>query len=545
MHSAIRRLLCDNLKWTFVLFFLISGQVLAQSAPTWTRAVSFGGSGSDDGYAVKVDTGGNRYVTGDFSGSASFGDRVLDSAGGKDIFLAKFDRSGVLHWLLQVGGAGDDVGQDIALDRAGNIYLTGSFTGTATFPSDHGPAKTLTGKGQTIFLAKYNPSGTLAWVQTGTVPLDFANNEGFGVAVEPVTGRVFVTGRTQAETTFSSSDGTEHTVPGPGDWHMFLVKYDRDGNFQWGQSNEAAFNSIPHKVALDNDGNAYVTGWLEGITTFHSNDGHDLTVTGFSPAQTSPDFPDDAFIVKYDADGNAKWANVIGGYKGIGTDIAVSGEGKISITGFIGNLAGVAPGGPGSTPIDMSHTIATSQPGGTNINLGSGQLTTPYNKDAFIATYDSAGVLLKARRIGGMQDDGGSGIAYDRKGNLYVAGVFQGTINIEGQTLTGDKPFNLFVLKFRGRSREGQKESAGSAAGELAWVKKADGPGRELFEQNPRMCVTATREVLVTGAYRDTAVFDAISLQSAGEEDIFLASLNAGRDNDDCDRLGCGEQDDD
>ena len=55
MHSAIRRILYGNLKWTFVLFFLTSGQVLAQSAPTWTRAVSFGGSGSDNGSAVKVD----------------------------------------------------------------------------------------------------------------------------------------------------------------------------------------------------------------------------------------------------------------------------------------------------------------------------------------------------------------------------------------------------------------------------------------------------------------------------------------------------------
>jgi len=532
MHPTIRRVLCGNLQWTFVLFFLTSGQVLAQAAPTWSRAVSFGGGGPDDGYAVKVDTDGNRYVTGDFSGSARFGDRVLDSAGGKDIFLAKFARSGELRWLLRAGGDGDDVGQDIALDRAGNVYVTGSFTGSATFPSVQGPAKTVTGIGQTIFLAKYNPAGTLAWVQTGTVPLEFANNEGFGVAVEPVTGTVFVTGRTQAETTFSSSDGTEHTVPGPGDWHMFLVKYDRDGNFQWGQSNEAAFNCIPHKVALDEDSNAYVTGWLEGITTFHSNDGHDLTITGLSPAQTTADFPDDAFIVKYDADGNAKWANVIGGYKGIGTDIAVSVEGKISITGFIGNLAGVAPGGPGSTPIDISQTIATSQPGGTNINLGSGQLTSPYNKDAFVATYDSAGVLLKALRFGGIQDDGGSGIAYDRKGHLYVTGVFQGTINVEGQTLTGEKPFNLFVLKFRG-SREEHRNPTASATGELAWAKKAGGPGREQFEQNPRMCVSATREVLVTGAYRDTAVFDAISLQSAGEEDIFLAELNGGRDNDD------------
>jgi hypothetical protein len=537
MRSANTRVLYGNLKWAFALFFLTSGQVLAQPAPTWMRAVSFGGGGSDSGSAVKVDTHGNRYVTGGFSLSARFGDRVLDSAGGTDIFLAKFERSGELRWLLRAGGTGNDVGNDIAFDLARNIYVTGSFTGSATFPSVHGPAKTVTGTEQTIFLAKYHPSGTLAWVETGTVSVN-ADNEGFGVAVEPVTGTVFVTGRTQTPTTFSSSDGSEHIVPGPGTWHMFLVKYDSDGNFQWGQSNEASPNSIPHKVAVDEDNNAYVTGWLEGTTTFHSNDGHDLTITGLSESvQTPPDFPDDAFIVKYDAEGNAKWVNLIGGYKGIGTDIAASGDGKISITGFIGNID--------SGTSTQAQTIATSQPGGTNINLGGGQFTTPYNKDAFVATYDSAGVLLKARRIGGMQNDGGSGIAYDRKGNLYVAGVFQGTINVEGQPLTGEKPFNLFVLKLRGRSREEQGKAAASAAGGLAWVKKADGPGREQFETNPRMCVTATRKVLVTGAYRDTAVFDAIPLQSAGQEDIFLAELSAGRDNDDdCDGSGCGEQDD-
>jgi hypothetical protein len=369
------------------------------------------------------------------------------------------------------------------------------------------------------------------------VSLDFANNEGFGVAVEPVTGTVFVSGRAQSNTTFSSSDGTEHIVPGSDNWHMFLVKYDREGTFRWGQANEASSNCIPHKVAVDERNNAYVTGWLEGRTTFHSNDGHDLTVTGFSPPQSTPDFPDDAFIVKYDAEGNAKWVNLIGGYKGIGNDIAVSGDGRISITGFIGNTGTGTP--------SEAQTIATSQPGGPNVNLGGGQLTTPYNKDAFVATYDSAGVLLKVRRIGGLGDDGGSGIAYDRKGNLYVTGVFQGPLNVEGQTLTGEKPFNLFVLKIRGRSREEYRKPAASAAHELVWAKKADGPGREMFEQNPRMCVTATSEVLITGAYLDTAVFDAIHLHSAGEEDIFLAELNARHDNDDCDGWGCGEQHDD
>jgi hypothetical protein len=545
MHSVISRGVDVILKWAFLLFFLTGGQVLAQSAPTWTRAVSFGGSGSDSGTAVKVDAYGNRYVTGGFSSSAKFGDRVLNSAGDSDIFLAKFDRSGELLWLLQADGPGDDIGNDIAFDREQNIYVAGSFTDSATFPSVHGPSKTVTGTGQTIFLAKYQPSGTLVWVQTGTITFS-SNNEAFGVAVQPVTGTVFITCRSLSPTTFSSSDGTEHTVPGPFTWHMVLVRYDSDGNFQWGQSNEASPNSVPHKVAVDEDNNAYVTGWFEGSATFHSNDGHDLTVTGLSqPVQTFPDFPDDAFIVKYDAEGNAKWVNQIGGYKGIGTDIAASRDGQISITGFIGNLGG------GSR--SQVETIATSQPGGSNINLGGGHLTNPYNKDAFVATYDSAGVLLNARRFGGVQDDGGSGIAYDHKNNLYVTGVFEGTIDIEGHTLTGEQPFNLFVLKFRERSREEHKKPS-AGAGELAWVKKADGPGqgRFAFENNPLMAVTPSGTVLVTGEYRDVAVFDAITLHSAGEEDIFLAQLNPRHDNhdhdkhdnDDCDGPDCGGQGD-
>jgi hypothetical protein len=513
---------------TFMLFSFSSytaGESFQRNnhTPTWTRAVSFGGSGADIGSAVKVDTRGNRYVTGGFSLTAKFGKETLTSAGGTDIFLAKFEDSGELRWLIQAGGAGDDVGNDIALDHEGNIYLAGSFTDSSTFPSINGPSKTVTGAAETIFLAKYNPSGKLVWVQTGIGSFG-GQNEAFGVAVDQATGAVFITGRGQGDDTFSSTNGTQNTVPGVGDWHMFLTKYDNRGNFQWGQTNEAEVNTVPHEVAIDTHGNAYVTGWFEGTATFHSNNGQDLNITGLSEPIQSSDFPDDAFIVKYDAEGNAKWANLIGGYKGIATDIAMSDDGReISITGFIGNIAG--------TP-SQAETIATSQ-NGKNINLGGGQLTNPYNKDAFIATYNSSGVLLKARRIGGIADDGGSGIAYDHQGNLYVTGVFQGTINVEGKSLAGEKPFNLFVLKFK------------SETGGLDWAKKADGPGQNNFEANPKMGVTPDGQVFVTGVYQDTAVFDAITLHSAGDLDIFFAELNANRDDDNCKDRGCDGQDDD
>jgi hypothetical protein len=457
--------------------------------------------------------------------------RTLTSSGGSNVFVAKYDRSGKLKWLLQAGGPGDDNGYDLALDGAGNVYVTGAFAGnSATFRGTNNTDQSVVGLGITIFLAKYTPSGALVWVQTGH-SVSESLNQGFGVAVEPVSGSVYVTGVAQGESVFSSSNGTTGSVAGPWTWHMILAKYDTAGNFQWGQSNEAAPNSISHRVAVDADNNAYATGWMEGQTTFHSNDGQDQTVSGFSgPVQTYPDYPGDAFVVKYDEDGNLKWVNHVGGYKAIGTDIATSRDGQVSVTGFIGNIAN-SPG--------QAATIVTSQPGGNNINLGGGTFTTPYNKDVFLATYDDEGVLLNAQRFGGAKDDGGSAVAYDRHSKLILAGVFQDTIRIDGRRLTGASSLNLFVAKFaRDERRCGpgygtdSDEQHGFAANTLAWIKGANGPFIPSWESGPRVGLTARGDVLMTGAFQPTAQFGGFKLQSAGLQDGFLALLRAGSEDD-------------
>ena len=504
---------------------LLTLPVYGNSSPVWSHAFRFGGSsGTNIGQAVKVDRDGNSYVTGAFSATAHFNaqptttgsgtGRSLTSAGGTDSFLAKYAPSGTLQWLIQMGGPGDDEGFDIAFDASRNVYVTGVFTDSATFQGFNNTNKTVTGTGQTIFLAKYTPSGVLAWVQTGTA--FEASNNGYGVAVDPGTGSVYVTGVSQGDTTFSSSHGGLHSVSGVGTWHMVLAKYDTAGNFQWGVTNAASPNTVGHKVAVDADNNAYVTGWMEGQTVFSSNDGHDLEVDGFSaPVQSAPDFPGDAFIVKYDENGNLQWVNHVGGYKAIGTDIATSRDGRVSITGIIGNI---------SDSPSQAATIVTSQPGGSDINLGGGQFTQPFNRDVFFATFDENGVLLAAQRFGGPQDDGGSGIAYDRHGNLILAGIFQGTISIEGSTLTGKDSYNLFIAKF---SRDAVSCVAGFADHKLDWATEADGPFSGDFENNPRIGLTYQGNVMVTGSYQPTAQFGSLSLGSTGSEDGFVAFLNA------------------
>lgn len=486
----------------FLLF--ISAAAIADTPPAWNRVGTFSGSGDDSGNAVKIDKFGNRYVTGFFSATASFNGSPLTSRGDTDAFLAKFAQDGSLLWLVQVGGIGHDESSDIAFDFQGNVYLTGWFTNSATFGSVNGAVNIRTGIGETVFLAKYSAAGNLVWVRKGVTP-HVNVNRGYSLAIDPNTGALFLTGMSQETTSFSSADNQTYAVPGSLNWHMFLVKYDLRGQFLWGEWNEASPNSIPHRVAIDSSDNAYVTGWFEASATFHSADGNNQTVAGLSgPVQTAPDYPDDSFLVKYDQNGNLQWINDIGGYKAIATDVAVAPDGTVSITGFIGNI------NTGSSA--QAQTIVTSQSPGANINLGGGQFTSPYNRDIFLASYSGAGVLSSTLRVGGANQDAGGGVAYDDSGNLYLTGVFQGMIDVGGQTLNGTQTNNVFVLKY--------------TAGSLAWAVEADGAGTQNYEQALRLATrSGSTKVFLTGAYSGTATFGNITLHSAGADDVFAMAL--------------------
>ncbi|MDX9776786.1 MAG: SBBP repeat-containing protein, partial [Petrimonas sp.] len=94
---------------------------------------------------------GNCYVTGNFNGTASFGATNLTCSGDYDIFVAILNTSGAWQWAVQAGGAGTDQGNSIAVDSSGNCYVTGYFSGTASF----GATNLTSSGGDDIFVAKY------------------------------------------------------------------------------------------------------------------------------------------------------------------------------------------------------------------------------------------------------------------------------------------------------------------------------------------------------------------------------------------------------
>ncbi|MDD4308871.1 MAG: SBBP repeat-containing protein [Candidatus Cloacimonetes bacterium] len=135
-----------------------------------------GGTLFDDGFGLGIatDNSGNSYVTGRFSGNAIFGNYTLISNGGYDIFISKLDTNGNILWAKKAGGIIDedipistDAGRSIAIDTMGNCYITGWFSGTATFGNN-----LLTSSGaQDIFIAKLAPDGVIVLLNDSS--LDF------------------------------------------------------------------------------------------------------------------------------------------------------------------------------------------------------------------------------------------------------------------------------------------------------------------------------------------------------------------------------------
>ena len=138
-------------------------------------------------------------------------------------------------------------------------------------------------------------------------------------------------------------------------------------------------------------------------------------------------------------------------------------------------------------------------------------ISNPYNKDVIIATWDSAGVLKRAVRLGGKENETATGIAHDASDRLHLTGVFEGTLTIGNHHLRGNKQQNLFVLQYSGNT--------------LLRAVKAVNAGTWLQVGGPSMSLDASGNIFVTGAYPGTATFGDFKLQSNDGLDIFLAEL--------------------
>ena len=429
-----------------------------------------GGSASEYGAAIAVDSNGSAYVTGETSSpQASFPETVgpdLTYNGGEDdAFVAKLRADGTgLVYCGFIGGTGRDPGYAIAVDNGGNAYITGSTYSTdGSFPVTGGLDPTHNG-GNDAFVAKVRADGT-SLVYCGFIG-GKAPDYGFGIAVDSG-GNAYVAGSTDsADGSFPVIGGLDSTHNG-GTRDAFVVKVRADGTslIYCGFIGGTGYDQ-GNGIAVDSSGSAYVTGSTDssaggaGALGFPVTIGPDLTQNGSN----------DAFVAKVRADGTGLvYCGFIGG-TGIdgGQGVAVDSDRNAYVTGYTTSTATSFPETVGP---DLSHNgdfdafVAKVRADGTALTYcgfigGSGEEFGPssgiavdssgnayvtghttstetsfpvivgpdlsYNggeRDAFVAKVQTDGKgLAYCGYIGGAGGEGGTGIAVDRAGDAYVTG---------------------------------------------------------------------------------------------------------------------------
>jgi len=196
----------------------------------------------------------------------------LTSSGGSDIFVAKLDINGNWLWAKQAGGTSGDSGNGIAVDANGNSYITGGFKESATFGTT-----TLTSSGYydyDIFVPKLDIDGNWLWAKQAGGTGDEGSNS---IAVD-ANGNSYITSGFEESVNFGTT-----TLTSSGYLDIFVAKIDHNGNWLWAKQAGGAIDDCGYGIALDANGNSYVTGvFMEsanfGTTTLTSSGDRDIFV---------------------------------------------------------------------------------------------------------------------------------------------------------------------------------------------------------------------------------------------------------------------------
>jgi hypothetical protein len=351
------------------------------------------GSGWDDvGNGIAVDAAGNAYVTGSL-GSISLGSKV---------FAAKLDATGsplggYFVYFGTLGGYGVDIGHDIAVDPAGNAYVTGETGLFAQFPTTPGAFQPAYGGGWSdAFVVKLNGQGAFVY---STYLGGSTSDEGYGIAVD-ADGNAYVTGATDGGPASAFPTTPQAFQPTSSGWvDAFVTKLNAQGSaLVYSTCLGGIRMDEGHAIAVDAAGNAYVTG-----TTMTLDNNFPITPgafqTTFGGGVGAGTF--DAFVTKLNADGSALvYSSYLGGggYS-LGTEgygIAVDAAGNAYVTGDTIDLPTVNP---------FQAQLAGKS-------------------DAFVTRVNPAGsALIYSSYLGGSRSDVGLGIAVNAAGNVYVAGT--------------------------------------------------------------------------------------------------------------------------
>ena len=246
------------------------------SSGNWLGVLSAGGSNKDRSTGIGLANSGNAYITGEFSGSTTFGSISLTEYGNRDIFVAKANSTLTSwQWAKNAGGTNEDKGYAIKTDGSGNSYVTGYYIASATFGSE-----LITALGNSdIFVSKLNTNGDWLWaISAGGSDYDI----GYGIDID-ATGNSYITGIFSYTCSFGSHDVT---TAGGGGSDIFVSKLNATGDeWLWAMSAGGSGSDTGNAIFKSNDDFIHAIGSFKDAADFGSTH---LTSNGY----------DDIFVAK-------------------------------------------------------------------------------------------------------------------------------------------------------------------------------------------------------------------------------------------------------
>jgi hypothetical protein len=423
----------------------------------------------------------------------------LIADGSFDVFVLKYDSSGIPLWVRRMGGTGNDFGKSVITDSSGNIIAAGSYGSSPfnIFAADGTTVSfTLTNSGsEDSFVVKYDSSGTPLWARrlSGT-----STDRAHSVSVDS-SGNVIVVGFYAASTTLSIFDANGTTVSftlsSSGGSDSFVVKYDPNGTPLWARRMGGTDNDVAWSVSVDSSQNIIVVGSYQSnpLNIFAANGSTVSFTLGNSGGA-------DVFVVKYDSSGTPLWVRRLGG-TGFeqATSVSIDSSQNIVVGGYYDSNPLNIFAANGST---VSFTL-------TNTTAGS---------DSFVVKYDSSGTPLWARRMGGATNatDVPWSLITDSSGNIVVCGQYASApLNIfasDGTTvsfsLSNHGSADAFVVKY-------------NSSGTPLWARKLGGTGSDRANS---VSTDSSGNVIVVGYYASNP----LNIYAANGTTISFTLSNAG-----------------
>ena len=501
-------------------------------APDWSARIA--GTGADEGNSVCMDTSGNSYVLGRFTGSTTTNPLSIynrdktktlpdlsasTTSSPSSIFLAKYDTSGSALWRLRIGTALGGVSANtfpysMTIDNSNNLIIAATFAANSPatiYNTSDVSMVTLTTNSQTTgFIAKINPNGQSVFWTKRFFSIFSSGINPYSVKVDSQ-NNVYITGRYNVNMTI---DGTATALSIISGTDTFIIKYDSAGTYKWATAIGNTGTDVGYKVAVDKNDNILITGAYNATLNIY-----DVSQVTFTRSTTvartlsiSSAATNDIFIVKYNTLGISQWATRIGG---TGADIAYS--------VYVDNSNNIIIGGNYATAAATFYSVG---------DISGLTLPVPTTSTALLGKYDTNGTFLWGTRIGSSPSSARTGynVVTDSQNNIYIyvsGSTSTSTIrpyDISGINYTIDfSPgfsTGLYLIKY---SPSGYAQNLISIQGQLSIFYYGD----TVFIKNDTLFLTGYSPSGPQITFKDVSnqLIDNLRLDNSGSTDVFIAKV--------------------